>query len=136
MCVDFTDLNKACPQDIVETFRALRKINMKLNPTKCTFGATEGMFLGYLIEPDGIKPCPEKTKAVIQLPIQVSRQVTPLVQNTQEVYEEGRLPLLDYRSRRSFHAAQAAYSSTSHASRTPTRGGVDYYLRPKIIVHF
>ncbi|GKA93787.1 reverse transcriptase domain-containing protein [Tanacetum coccineum] len=35
---------------------------------KCTFGATEGMFLGYLIEPDGIKPCPEKTKAVIQLP--------------------------------------------------------------------
>ncbi|GKF52009.1 reverse transcriptase domain-containing protein, partial [Tanacetum coccineum] len=26
------------------------------------------MFLGYLIEPDGIKPCPEKTKAVIQLP--------------------------------------------------------------------
>ncbi|GKA95658.1 reverse transcriptase domain-containing protein [Tanacetum coccineum] len=94
-------------RDIVETFRALRKINMKLNPKKCTFGATEGMFLGYLIEPDGIKPCPEKTKAV-------SRQVTPLVQNTQEVYEEGRLPL-DYRSRGSFHAAQAAYSSTSHA---------------------
>ncbi|GJQ98911.1 reverse transcriptase domain-containing protein [Tanacetum coccineum] len=28
----------------------------------------EGMFLGYLIETDGIKPCPEKTKAVIQLP--------------------------------------------------------------------
>ncbi|GJV88285.1 hypothetical protein Tco_1532223 [Tanacetum coccineum] len=39
-------------RDIVETFRALRKINMKLNPKKCTFGATEGMFLGYLIEPD------------------------------------------------------------------------------------
>ncbi|GKF52846.1 reverse transcriptase domain-containing protein [Tanacetum coccineum] len=55
-------------RDIVETFRALRKINMKLNPKKCTFGATEGMFLGYLIEPDGIKPCLEKTKAVIQLP--------------------------------------------------------------------
>ncbi|GKF34622.1 hypothetical protein Tco_0107822 [Tanacetum coccineum] len=53
-----------------------------------------------------------------QVPIQVSRQVTPFVQNTQEVYEEGRL-LLDYRSRRSFHAAQAAYNSTSHASRTP-----------------
>ncbi|GJU61699.1 reverse transcriptase domain-containing protein [Tanacetum coccineum] len=41
---------------------------MKLNPKKCTFGDTEGMFLGYLIEPDGIKPCPEKTKSVIQLP--------------------------------------------------------------------
>ncbi|GJY08366.1 reverse transcriptase domain-containing protein [Tanacetum coccineum] len=56
-------------RDIEETFRMLRKINMKLNPKKCTFGATEGMFLGYLIEPDGIKPCPEKTKAVIQLPL-------------------------------------------------------------------
>lgn len=55
-------------RDIEETFRTLGRINMKLNPKKCTFGATEGMFLGYLIEPDGIKPCPEKTKAVVQLP--------------------------------------------------------------------
>ncbi|GKE62682.1 reverse transcriptase domain-containing protein, partial [Tanacetum coccineum] len=29
---------------IEETFRTLRKINMKLNPKKCTFGAVEGMF--------------------------------------------------------------------------------------------
>lgn len=55
-------------RDIEETFKTLGRINMKLNPKKCTFGATEGMFLGYLIEPDGIKPCPEKTKAVIELP--------------------------------------------------------------------
>jgi hypothetical protein len=55
-------------RDIEETFKTLGRINMKLNPKKCTFGATEGMFLGYLIEPDGIKPCPEKTKAVVQLP--------------------------------------------------------------------
>lgn len=55
-------------RDIEETFKILRQINMKLNPKKCTFGATEGMFLRYLIEPDGIKPCPEKTEAVIQLP--------------------------------------------------------------------
>nr|GEW60629.1 reverse transcriptase domain-containing protein [Tanacetum cinerariifolium] len=31
-------------RDIGETFRTLRKINMKLNPKKCTFGAVEGMF--------------------------------------------------------------------------------------------
>ncbi|GJV11020.1 hypothetical protein Tco_1352561 [Tanacetum coccineum] len=68
-----------------------------------------------------------------QVPIQVSRQVTPLVQNTQEVYEEGRLPL-DYSSRRSFHAAQAAYSSTSHASPLhPTREEFIMYLPPKDI---
>ncbi|GJW62960.1 reverse transcriptase domain-containing protein [Tanacetum coccineum] len=55
-------------RDIEETFRTLRKINMKLNPKKCTFGAVKGMFLGYMIGPEGIKPCPEKIEAVLQLP--------------------------------------------------------------------
>ncbi|GKC42070.1 reverse transcriptase domain-containing protein [Tanacetum coccineum] len=55
-------------RDIEETFRTLRKINMKLNPKKCTFEAVEGMFLGYVVGPEGIKPCPEKIDAVLQLP--------------------------------------------------------------------
>nr|GEV03721.1 reverse transcriptase domain-containing protein [Tanacetum cinerariifolium] len=42
-------------RDIGEMFHTLRKINMKLNPKKCTFGAVEGMFLGYMITPEGIK---------------------------------------------------------------------------------
>ncbi|GKA26010.1 reverse transcriptase domain-containing protein [Tanacetum coccineum] len=54
--------------DIDETFRTLRKINMKLNPKKCTFGAMKGMFLGYMITLEGIKPCPNKTEALLQLP--------------------------------------------------------------------
>nr|GEW28853.1 hypothetical protein [Tanacetum cinerariifolium] len=41
-------------RDIGEMFRTLRKINMKLNPQKCTFGAVEGMFLGYMVTPEGI----------------------------------------------------------------------------------
>nr|GEW34223.1 reverse transcriptase domain-containing protein [Tanacetum cinerariifolium] len=126
MCVDFTDLNRACPQDcyplpeidwkmpfglknagatyqrlmdkafesqvgrnievyvvdlvvkshteaemvrdIEETFRTLRKINMKLNPKKCSFGLAEGVFLGYVITPEGIKACSDKTAAVLQSP--------------------------------------------------------------------
>ncbi|GJZ81827.1 reverse transcriptase domain-containing protein [Tanacetum coccineum] len=106
MCVDFKDLNKACPKDgyplpkidwkveslcgypfkcfldaykgyhqikmpqnlkvyvddlviksrtedeimrdMVEMFRTLKEINMKLNPKKCTFGVEEGMFIGCL----------------------------------------------------------------------------------------
>ncbi|GJZ21780.1 reverse transcriptase domain-containing protein [Tanacetum coccineum] len=55
-------------RDINETFRTLRKINMKLNPKKCTFGKVEGMFLGYMISPEGIKLCPDKTEVVLQLP--------------------------------------------------------------------
>ncbi|GJX52260.1 reverse transcriptase domain-containing protein [Tanacetum coccineum] len=53
---------------IDETFRTLRKINMKLNPKKCTFGVVEGMFLGYMISPEGIKLCPNKIEAVLRLP--------------------------------------------------------------------
>nr|GEY97108.1 reverse transcriptase domain-containing protein [Tanacetum cinerariifolium] len=33
-------------RDIEETFRTLRKVNMKLNPKKCSFGLTKGVFLG------------------------------------------------------------------------------------------
>nr|GEY76257.1 reverse transcriptase domain-containing protein [Tanacetum cinerariifolium] len=33
-------------RDIEETFRTLRKVNMKLNPQKCSFGLAEGVFLG------------------------------------------------------------------------------------------
>ncbi|GJZ04634.1 reverse transcriptase domain-containing protein [Tanacetum coccineum] len=54
-------------RDIDETFRTLRKINMKLNPKKCTFGAVEEPFLGYMISPEGINPCPDKTEAVLFL---------------------------------------------------------------------
>nr|GEW42786.1 reverse transcriptase domain-containing protein [Tanacetum cinerariifolium] len=55
-------------RDIAETFQTLRKINMKLNPKKCSFGLAEGVFLGYVITPEGIKPCPDKTSTVLQLP--------------------------------------------------------------------
>nr|GEY33030.1 hypothetical protein [Tanacetum cinerariifolium] len=34
--------------DIEETFRTLRKINMKLNPKKCSFGLAKGVFLGKI----------------------------------------------------------------------------------------
>nr|GEY72748.1 reverse transcriptase domain-containing protein [Tanacetum cinerariifolium] len=54
-------------RDIDETFRTLRKINMKLNPKKYMFGAVEGVFLGYVVTPEGIKLRPDKTAAVLQL---------------------------------------------------------------------
>ncbi|GJR48380.1 reverse transcriptase domain-containing protein [Tanacetum coccineum] len=54
-------------RDIGETFHNLRKINMKLNPKKCTFGAEEGAFLGHIVSTQGIKACPEKVEVVVKL---------------------------------------------------------------------
>ncbi|GJS69124.1 reverse transcriptase domain-containing protein [Tanacetum coccineum] len=55
-------------RDIEETLKTLRKINMKLNPKKCTFGVEEGIFLGYMVNTKGIKVCPDKVEAVLSLP--------------------------------------------------------------------
>nr|GEW70262.1 reverse transcriptase domain-containing protein [Tanacetum cinerariifolium] len=55
-------------RDIEETFHTLRKVNIKLNPKKCSFGLADGVFLGYVVTPEGIKSCPDKTAAVLQLP--------------------------------------------------------------------
>ncbi|GJY01572.1 reverse transcriptase domain-containing protein [Tanacetum coccineum] len=40
---------------------------MKPNPKKCMFGTEEGTFLGHVVNMKGIKACPEKAKAVINL---------------------------------------------------------------------
>ncbi|GJZ95720.1 hypothetical protein Tco_0668054 [Tanacetum coccineum] len=49
--LDFTDINKACP-----------------NKTAIHYRRIDWKWSSPYAEPDGIKPCPEKTKAVIQLP--------------------------------------------------------------------
>ncbi|XP_071687985.1 uncharacterized protein [Rutidosis leptorrhynchoides] len=51
-------------EDMRETFDTLRNINMKLNPLKCSFGETEGKFLGYLVTEQGIQANPKKIAAI------------------------------------------------------------------------
>uniref|UniRef100_A0A2N9G1P7 Uncharacterized protein n=1 Tax=Fagus sylvatica TaxID=28930 RepID=A0A2N9G1P7_FAGSY len=84
MCVDFTDLNKACPkdsfplpridqneanhlEDLEETFKTLRQYRMKLNPSKCVFGVSSGKFLGFMVSQRGIEANPDKIKAVLEM---------------------------------------------------------------------
>ncbi|XP_077217943.1 uncharacterized protein LOC143852446 [Tasmannia lanceolata] len=53
--------------DLEEAFQVLREHNMKLNPTKCTFGVGAGKFLGFMVSQRGIEANPEKIKAVMEL---------------------------------------------------------------------
>ncbi|GKA97854.1 reverse transcriptase domain-containing protein, partial [Tanacetum coccineum] len=53
--------------DIAETFDNLRKVNMKLNLKKCSFGVKEGKFLGYMVTSEGIRANPKKTKFVADM---------------------------------------------------------------------
>ncbi|GJR12087.1 reverse transcriptase domain-containing protein [Tanacetum coccineum] len=55
-------------KDIEQTFSTLRRINMKLNPKKCSFGMEEGKFLGYIVTSKGIRANPKKAKAVMDMP--------------------------------------------------------------------
>ena len=46
--------------DLKETFDTFHSYNMKLNPSKCTFGVTAGKFLGFMVSQRGIKVNPDK----------------------------------------------------------------------------
>ncbi|GJY51082.1 reverse transcriptase domain-containing protein [Tanacetum coccineum] len=55
-------------KDVEETLLKLKKVNMKLNPKKCSFGMEEGKFLGYIVTSERIRANPEKAKAVVNMP--------------------------------------------------------------------
>ncbi|XP_022040496.1 uncharacterized protein LOC110943047 [Helianthus annuus] len=54
--------------NIQRTFDSLRSANLKLNPTKCSFGMEEGKFLGFIVTRDGFKVNPEKVQAIQLMP--------------------------------------------------------------------
>ncbi|GKG48779.1 reverse transcriptase domain-containing protein, partial [Tanacetum coccineum] len=46
--------DKVLIEDIAEIFDNLWRINMKLNPKKCSFGVEKGKFMGYMVTSEGI----------------------------------------------------------------------------------
>ncbi|KAJ7982769.1 Retrovirus-related Pol polyprotein from transposon 17.6 [Quillaja saponaria] len=52
-------------KDLQETFSTINLHQLKLNPTKCTFGVSAGKFLGFMIIARGIEPNPSKIAAVL-----------------------------------------------------------------------
>ncbi|GJW94922.1 hypothetical protein Tco_0174594 [Tanacetum coccineum] len=52
--------------DVQETLDKLQRVNMKIDPNRCTFGMEEGKFLGYVIIKEGIKADPEKVQVILR----------------------------------------------------------------------
>lgn len=50
-------------------FNKLRNFRLKLQPDKCEFLRKEVAYLGHVISGEGVKPNPEKIKAVTQFPV-------------------------------------------------------------------
>ncbi|GJS54126.1 hypothetical protein Tco_0627488 [Tanacetum coccineum] len=83
-------------------------------------GHVEGMFLGYMISPEGIKWCPDKTKAVLQLP---SPRTIKEVQSL-----NGKLASLNRflsKSGTSLQATEAALVEATPTGSTQTEGRTD-----------
>ncbi|PKA57514.1 RNA-directed DNA polymerase like [Apostasia shenzhenica] len=74
--------------DLRETFDTLRKFNLKLNPTKCTFCIVSGKFLGYLISVRRIEANPDKISAVLSMPS--SRSLKEIQKLTDHINSLGR----------------------------------------------
>ena len=53
--------------DLVETFANLRRYDIKLNPSKCTFGVPGGNLLGFLVSERGIDADPEKISTILRM---------------------------------------------------------------------
>ena len=52
---------------LAESFQVPKNYNMKLNPTKCTFGVSAEKFLGFIVNSRGIEANPNKIKVVLDM---------------------------------------------------------------------
>ena len=50
-----------------ETFAALSKYRIKLNPKKCLFGVPARKLLGYMVSARGIEANPKKVQAIAKM---------------------------------------------------------------------
>ncbi|XP_023211929.1 uncharacterized protein K02A2.6-like [Centruroides sculpturatus] len=53
-------------QHLRKLFTRLRDYGVVINASKCVFGKQEVQFLGYLVNPKGIRPLPQKVEAIIE----------------------------------------------------------------------
>ena len=55
--------------NLVALLERAREVNLKLNPKKLKLRLSEVPFIGHLLTSTGVKPDPEKVRAVQELPV-------------------------------------------------------------------
>ncbi|GJW83927.1 hypothetical protein Tco_0157072 [Tanacetum coccineum] len=55
-------------QDVKETLRKLKRVNIKIDPTMSLFGVKEGRFLGHMVIEEGLRAYPGRIHAIILSP--------------------------------------------------------------------
>ncbi|XP_014499249.1 uncharacterized protein LOC106760312 [Vigna radiata var. radiata] len=54
-------------RDLTEVFQQLKRYDLRLNPSKCTFGVSAGKFLGFMLTSRGIEANPDKCRAILEM---------------------------------------------------------------------
>ena len=57
-----------------EAFELIRAYGMKLNPSKCAFGVSVGLFLGFMVTQRSIEANPAQLKAILESPDPATRK--------------------------------------------------------------
>ena len=52
-----------------QVFPRCREFGVSLNPSKCIFSTSQGKLLGHIVSEDGLTIDPERTKAILSLPL-------------------------------------------------------------------
>ncbi|GKB85407.1 reverse transcriptase domain-containing protein [Tanacetum coccineum] len=55
-------------QDVKETLRKLKRVNIKIDPVMSSFGVKEGRLPGFMVTKEGVRAEPEKVQAIILNP--------------------------------------------------------------------
>uniref|UniRef100_A0A2N9GRH3 Integrase catalytic domain-containing protein n=1 Tax=Fagus sylvatica TaxID=28930 RepID=A0A2N9GRH3_FAGSY len=130
--------------DLKETFQALRRYNMKLNPAKCVFGVSSGKFLGFMVLQHGIEANPDKIKAILEMsPPKTVKEVQSLtgkaaaLNSSALIREEERIQKPVYYTSRALRRAEERYSNMeklAFALLIPSRKLRPYFQSHPIIV--
>ena len=63
----FGKTQKQHDQRLIATLERLKEAGVSLNKAKCKFGVSAVKFLGHIVDKDGIKADPDKTKAILNM---------------------------------------------------------------------